>query len=123
MKKAKTGFLITGIIIISLLVVCGCTEDAKEVELQPDHLEMLVNLDGEWDEYYEELTLKCNGKKVDGKDVDWQSDDPAVAEVDEEGWVTSMGVGETIITARYKGASAQCTVKVTQKITSDTLGE
>lgn len=123
MNKQKSKFLIAGMMVIGLLLICGCAREAKELTLQPDHLEMLVNLDGEWDEYYEELTLECDGKRVDGNEAEWYSEDPEIAEVDEEGWVTSMGVGKTTITVRYKGASAQCTVKVTQKITSDTLGE
>ena len=46
-----------------------------------------------------------------------------IAEVDEYGWVTSTGVGTAIITAQYKGVSAECVVDVERKITSDTRGE
>ncbi len=124
MKKNRNKVLITGlIIIIGTLFTCVACGAPTEITLKPDHLEMLVSLDGEWDEYYEELTLLNNGKKVDSKKVEWHSENPEIAEVDEDGWVTSMGVGTTTINAEYKGSTVQCTVEVTQKITSDTLGE
>lgn len=125
MSKSRNKALITAlvIIVVGALVAWGIVSSPAEITLEPDHLEMLITLDGEFDEYYEELTLKCNGKKVKGEKVEWHSDDPEIAEVDESGWVTSMGVGSTVITARYKGTTVQCPVEVTQRITSDTLGE
>ncbi len=91
-----------------------------ELELQPEHVEMLVSLDGEEDDYYEELTLTANGEKVSSGKVRWESDHPEIAEVDEYGWVTSMWPGTATITASYGGKKTSCTVHVTQKITSDT---
>lgn len=125
MKNYKSRIIIAGLIIVAAgaLFSWKAVFAPVELTLKPDHLDMLVSLDGEWDEYYEELTLKCNGKKVKGEKAVWHSDDPNIAEVDEEGWVTSMGVGTTTITAQYRGATARCVVEVTQKITSDTLGE
>ena len=116
------------IIFIAVIAIIGVviiwhTLSSKTISLEPDHLEMLVSLDGEENEYYEELILRHKGWKVDSRKVSWQSEDSDIAEVDEYGWVTSMGVGTTKITARYKGSVAECTVEVTQKITSDTLGE
>ncbi len=92
-----------------------------ELKLEPDHLDMLVSLDGEEDEYYEELILTANGKKVPSSKVRWESDHPEIADVDELGWVTSMGIGTATITAYYGGEKQKCTVHVTQKITTDTV--
>ena len=95
----------------------------SDLSLQPEKLDMLVSLDGEEDDYYEELTLRYKGERVDPKEAKWESDHPDIAEVDEYGWVTSTGVGTAIITAQYKGVSAECVVDVERKITSDTRGE
>jgi hypothetical protein len=95
----------------------------SDLSLQPEKLNMLVSLDGEEDDYYEELTLRYEGEKVEPKEAKWESDHPDIAEVDEYGWVTSTGVGTAIITAQYKGVSAECVVDVERKITSDTRGE
>lgn len=95
----------------------------SDLSLQPEKLDMLVSLDGEEDDYYEELTLRYKGERVDPKEAKWESDHPEIAEVDEYGWVTSTGVGTAIITAQYKGVSAECVVDVERKITSDTRGE
>lgn len=116
------------IVVISVLVLCTIFVVLQNIipahlTLKPDHLDMLVALDGEEDEYYEELTLRCNGIKVKAENANWHSDNTDVAEVDRYGWVTSMGVGKATITAEYRGASAKCSVVVTRKITSDTLGE
>ena len=95
----------------------------SDLSLQPEKLDMLVSLDGEEDDYYEELTLRYEGEKVEPKEAKWESDHPEIAEVDEYGWVTSTGVGTAIITAQYKGVSAECVIDVERKITSDTRGE
>jgi len=95
----------------------------SDLSLQPEKLDMLVSLDGEEDDYYEELTLRYEGERVDPKEAKWESDHPEIAEVDEYGWVTSTGVGTAIITAQYKGVSAECVIDVERKITSDTRGE
>ena len=95
----------------------------SDLSLQPEKLDMLVSLDGEEDDYYEELTLRYKGERVDPKEAKWESDHPEIAEVDEYGWVTSTGVGTAIITAQYKGVSAECVIDVERKITSDTRGK
>ena len=95
----------------------------SDLSLQPEKLDMLVSLDGEEDDYYEELTLRYKGERVDPKEAKWESDHPEIAEVDEYGWVTSTGVGTAIITAQYKGVSAECVIDVERKITRDTRGE
>ena len=115
------------IVIICLLILLAAFAVWKlspaKITVEPDHLDMLVSLDGEEDDYYEELTLRCNGIKIKAEKASWHSDNTDVAEVDRYGWVTSMGVGKATITAEYRGSRAQCSVEVTQKITSDSLGE
>ena len=123
MKKRGLIILVIAVIVIGATAVWHTVSSPSKVTIEPDHIDILVSLDGEYDEYYEELKLKCNGLRVNSEKVSWKSDDPDIAEVDEYGWVTSMGVGSTTITAQYKGCVAECVVKVTQKITSDTLGE
>ena len=100
------------------LFLAACTP--PELTLEPEHVQMLISLDGEEDEYYEELTLLCNGEAVDGRRASWRSSDQKVVTVDRFGWATSRGVGEAQVTAKYRGASASCTIEVKRKITSDT---
>lgn len=107
-----------GILLLVLLSLSGCS--SPELTLQPDQLQMPVSLDGEEDDYYEELTLLADGEVIKAAKARWRSEDTAVATVDRFGWVTSRGVGKTQITAKYKGSSAVCEVEVTRKITSDT---
>ncbi len=99
------------------------TDPNKELalKLEPDHLDMLVSLDGEEDDYYEELILTANGKKVPSSKIRWESDHPEIADVDELGWVTSKGIGTATITAYYGGEKLKCTIHVNQKITTDTV--
>ena len=113
-----TKIILLSTLSLGLLSISACTSPVLTVE--PDHLEMLVSLDGEEDDYYEEIILKSNGETVDGRKARWRSDNNDVAVVDRSGWVTSKGVGAAKITVRYKGSSATCTVEVTRKITSDT---
>ena len=112
----KRFFLI--ILFLAMTTFSACS--SPELTLEPEHLEMLVSLDGEEDDYYEEMTLKCDGRIVDGRRARWHSDNPDVASVDRHGWVTSKGVGLAVITARYKGTTAECSISVQRKITSDT---
>ena len=45
----------------------------SDLSLQPEKLDMLVSLDGEEDDYYEELTLRYKGERVDPKEAKWES--------------------------------------------------
>ena len=123
MRKYISIVLLSIVLILTIYLLCQPKGKQMNVSLKPDHLDMLVSLDGEEDEYYEQLTLFCNGKKVDSKKAKWYSEDPEIAIIEEDGWVTSMGVGSTEIVVKYKGHTARCYVNVTQKITSDTRGE
>lgn len=60
---------------------------------------------------YETLKLKA---KVAGmsKDVEWESNHPEYAYVDDRGVVTAQSHGTAVITATANGVTAQCTVRV-----------
>ena len=107
-----------GPVFFLFLALAGCA--VPELAIEPQSLQMLVSLDGEEDEYYEELILMADGQVIDGRKARWRSDDQKVATVDRFGWVTSRGVGETFVTAAYRGARVSCRVEVKRKITSDT---
>ena len=49
------------------------------------------------------------------KAVTWTSADPAVAEVDDNGKVTALSAGTTVITAKADSKSATCTVTVAKQ--------
>lgn len=53
--------------------------------------------------------------------VSWSSANEAVATVSNEGIVTAVGAGETVITAKAGSKSLQCTVYVTSLVTSVAL--
>ena len=105
------------LLILLALSLSACS--SPELVLEPAHIEMLVSLDGEEDDYYEEVILISDGEVINSRRAKWSSENPDIAEV-HNGWITSKGVGETTVTATYRGSSAKCTVEVKQKITSDT---
>ncbi len=43
-------------------------------------------------------------------EINWTSSDPSVATVDENGYVTSVGPGQTVVTAQWGNLSASCQV-------------
>ena len=67
----------------------------------------------------ESKTLTATVKPDDAtyKAVAWISSNPAVAAVDENGKVTALSVGTTVVTAKAGGVSAACTVTVAHKKT------
>ena len=63
------------------------------------------------------LTATVKPDNATDKAVVWTSADPAVAAVDENGKVTALSVGTTVVTAKAGGVSAACTVTVAHKKT------
>ena len=63
----------------------------------------------------ETLTATVKPDDATNKNVTWESSDPKVATVDENGKVTAVGVGSTTITATAGGKSATCKITVTAK--------
>ena len=50
------------------------------------------------------------------KTVIWESSNPAVASVDENGHVTTVGIGEAVITAKAGEKSATCKITVNKRL-------
>ena len=63
------------------------------------------------------LTATVKPDNATDKAVLWTSADPAVAAVDENGKVTALSAGTTVVTAKAGGVSAACTVTVARKKT------
>ena len=83
------------------------TEPAKQVD--PSIELKLVQTDirlGVY--YYITLQLDCS---LDPKDVEWSSEHPHIATVNEEGVVTAVQAGTTAIIARYGDQEVQCLVR------------
>jgi len=58
--------------------------------------------------YYITLQLDCS---LDPKDVEWSSEHPHIATVNEEGVVTAVQAGTTAIIAKYGDQQVQCLVR------------
>jgi len=58
----------------------------------------------------------ANGYVIEGASFSWISEDPGVAEVDQEGVVTTRAKGETGVTATLGALTARATVKVAPEI-------
>ena len=78
-------------------------------EVSLDLTELTLNI-GE----SKKLTATVKPDDATYKAVTWTSADPAVASVDENGKVTALSAGTTVITARAGEKSATCTVTVAQ---------
>ena len=63
------------------------------------------------------LTATVKPDNATDKTVTWTSANPAVAAVDENGKVTALSAGTTVVTAKAGGVSAACTVTVVRKKT------
>ena len=63
------------------------------------------------------LTAAVKPDNATDKTVTWTSANPAVAAVNENGKVTALSVGTTVVTAKAGGVSAACTVTVAHKKT------
>lgn len=57
-------------------------------------------------------TLKLSAKSSNGSEISWKSSKKSVAVIDENGTVTGLKPGETIITAKADDTAATCKVKV-----------
>lgn len=96
-----------------LLPLAACDDDNEQtpveitysVSLNESSLNLLV---GE----SETLEVVVSPSLPEGETVEWTSDNPTVAEV-ENGVVTALTEGEAVVTANYGESNATCTVTVT----------
>lgn len=88
------------------------TEDTIEVTgVTLDKSEMTLFTDG----VTGELTATVSPSNATNKDVTWESSNPSVATVDENGVITPMSAGEVIITVTTVDGNHTATCKVTVK--------
>lgn len=66
-----------------------------------------------------EATLSPAGSKAE---IKWISENPAVATVDENGTVTAVKGGNTIVSATAGGVTAECIVRVSSSVTGSDSG-
>jgi uncharacterized protein (TIGR02145 family) len=110
-------------VMIAVAVVAGFSSCQKEVNvtdvsLNKSTLQMTVG-------DVEQLTATVFPTDADDKSVTWNSNNPSVATVDNNGNVTAVSAGEAIITVTSNdvGKSATCKVTVSFKVTCVSLNK
>ncbi len=79
----------------------------ESVELSASELSMSPGQTGT-------LTASVSPDNATGRDITWESSDPAVATVDQDGNVTAVGPGTAVISATAGGVRAECVVTVSE---------
>ena len=75
----------------------------KDVTLKLKRTDIMLGV------YYEfQLLLDCD---LEQNEVEWSSEHPHIATVDEEGWVKAIKAGTTSITAKYGDQEVSCIVR------------
>lgn len=100
-------------------IMAGCTPEpepapgpeepvaVESVTLDAESIELVI---GET----RQLTASILPENADTKTATWESADPAIAAVDENGLVTAIAAGSTTITASADDKTASCTVTVNE---------
>ncbi len=107
MRKNKLILLILVLIFSLLLVSCNLTDSEeikKSIMINPGNL----NIEGFGETY--ELELISNYDI--NKEIAWESTAPGIATVSDDGVVTTVSAGSTVITASVDGLVAYCVVNV-----------
>lgn len=117
MKKKHTRFLVIILLALFAAFLPGCdpTEDPKPVytvELSVNELELEVG-----EESTLVVTVFKDGEEID-TEVSWSVSVAGIVSL-ENGKVTAMEAGTTVITASYEGASDTCSVTVTEEEPED----
>lgn len=85
----------------------------KVVSISVDRTEVILNVGG-----VDSIDYFIEPENATDKSVTWESSDPSVVEVDEEGTFTATGPGTAIVTVRTNdgGKTASCTVSVRKRL-------
>ena len=59
-----------------------------------------------------QLEVKISPENVTDKDISWSSSNTKIADVSDEGFVTSIGLGKAIISAELGAITVNCEVNV-----------
>ena len=115
MKKHKFAFLF--ILVIFLVTFAACTsrdDDENPNDQHPEPEEKQLTLEHNDISLYigETFTLKANLKNLEGTIV-WSSENEEIAQV-ENGKITALAEGTTVITASLAEYFTVCTVKITK---------
>lgn len=117
MKKIRK--ILTAMMCAAAFTVAGCTPEpepapgpeepvaVESVTLDAESIELVI---GET----RQLTASILPENADTKTATWESADPAIAAVDENGLVTAIAAGSTTITASADDKTASCTVTVNE---------
>lgn len=113
--QQKIGFMKKCIVSIVLalfaaIISSGCTEEQKvevtDFKLDKTSVELRI------DETSQLLAVITPQEAAQNGTVTWSSSDENVATVSNEGLVTAVAIGETVITARFDEFTAECNVSV-----------
>lgn len=97
-------------------VIVKDTVKIKKITLNKTNLTLKVDEeDGDEDTYV--LIAAVSPSNATDKEIIWTSSDTDVVEVDEDGYIMAMDVGEAVVTAKTKDGSvyASCYVKVVER--------
>lgn len=110
MKKIWLSFLLAAVMLLAPVALIGCEggeNGGTKLAITPSELEM---------EQYEEATLSVNKEGA----VTWSSSDPMVVRVS-DGVITSVKMGNAVITAQVGEETATCDVTVIRATKSRSL--
>ena len=101
---------IISILLVFLLCIsfAACSKKVKSISISESEVSVYL------DETHQ-LEYKLEPEKASA-DVTWESSDPTVATVDNNGKVTALKAGTATITASCGGKSDTCTVTVVEKV-------
>lgn len=120
-SRRPLAIRVASVIVSAAVIAAACTTPVDltplaSISLQPsfDSVELGTTYSG-WT-----LTLKdVNNTTVSGRKLTWESNNLAVATIDAStGVLTAVGSGQSNITVRAEGLSAQSTIKVLQPVMS-----
>ena len=104
--KKYIALLLVFISILSCLALCGCTPKLESISINPKSVELEK---GE----AKVLDLSFEPQKAKHGEITWNSSDPDVVTVDEDGYIKGVAVGNAVVSAKSdEGIKATCKVTV-----------